>query len=105
MTDIRQIDDYFRNHPLQEQYLKFSVSERTGAANVAARDVAAALDNAAVTGTEQDTVSAAIAEQTIFLLLNPEYLTGTAAPVTGARTEALLKPLLASRSQITINRG
>ena len=102
---LSEVDLFFTEHPLKESYFSFSETERAGTLAVAERDVRAVTAGCSFQGEQLEFFQAAIAEQTIFLLLNPEYLTGTAAPVTGARTEALLKPLLAFRSQITINRG
>lgn len=72
-----EIDEFFREHPLKESYFKFSDAERAGIAAVAERDVTAAVANVPqISAKEQQLVDAAIAEQTVFLMLNPEYLTG-----------------------------
>ena len=63
--------------PLSEKYFSFAEAERAGCAAVAERDVRAALLDTAVSAEDETMfVNAAIAEQTVFLLLNPEYLTG-----------------------------
>lgn len=95
MTTVSELDDFFQNHPLQQQYFQFTAAERSGAAAVAGRDVAAALEYRDVPAEKQEFVTAAVAEQALFLLLNPEYLTGTAAPPLNVRSQALLKPLSA----------
>ena len=108
-----EIDEFFREHPLKESYFKFSESERSGIAAVAQRDVAAAIANVPeIPENKQLLVNAAIAEQTVFLMLNPEYLTGTYTNISavgsgdnlrrysgqssplGQRAAALIAPLL-----------
>ncbi len=80
-----EIDEFFREHPLKESYFKFSESERSGIAAVAQRDVAAAVANVSeISESKQLLLDAAIAEQTVFLMLNPEYLTGTFTNVSAA---------------------
>lgn len=108
MTNISDLDIFFQNHPLQEQYFQFSAAERAGAAAVAGRDVRAALNYMEIPTDRQDIFTAAVAEQTLFLLLNPEYLTGSAVPPLGPRPAALLKPLHTApvnSNSFTLNRG
>lgn len=113
--NISEIDAFFQEHPLKERYFSVDVSERAGVAAVAQRDVLAAVAGCTVSGEEAvEFLHAAIAEQTIFLMLNPEYLTGcytavstlssggvsrkfsgTASPL-GQRAAALIAPLLAA---------
>lgn len=72
-----ETDEFFREHPLKESYFKYSENERSGILAVAARDIQAAVSGIEpVNGDEKNFIDAAIAEQTIFLMLNPEYLTG-----------------------------
>ena len=73
---LSKVDEFFSAHPLKEQYFNFSGPERAGTAAVALRDVRSALAGYTVKDSEQEFFEAAVAEQTIFLLLNPEYLTG-----------------------------
>lgn len=110
---IIEIDNFFTNHPLAEKYFAFPEADRAGCAAVAQRDVRAALTGCPVSETEEnELVFAAIAEQTIFLLLNPEYLVGSythlsavvsageskrftgSQAVLGQRPAALIAPLL-----------
>ena len=73
-----EIDTFFMNHPLKERFFAFSAEERAGCAAVAERDVLAAVADCTLSGEKQQQfLNAAIAEQTVFLLLNPEYITGT----------------------------
>ena len=113
---ISDIDAFFAAHPLGEQFSSFSAGERADAAVVAERDVFAAAGDVDLTvGRRRELYDAAIAEQTIFLLLNPEYLTGrntrltaessagesrrfsTPDAVLGQRAAALLAPLISAR--------
>ena len=107
MVNVSDLDIFFQNHPLQQQYFQFSAAARAGAAAVADRDVEAALEYRDIPEELAAAFTAAVAEQALFLLLNPEYLTGTATPPLGARPQALLKPLLArTRAGITrVDRG
>ena len=114
---LSKVDEFFSAHPLKEQYFNFSGPERAGTAAVALRDVRSALAGYTVKDSEQEFFEAAVAEQTIFLLLNPEYLTGaytrTASlssagnsrkfsgqeSVLGQRPAALIAPLLNRKTQ------
>ena len=69
-------DDFFNDHPLKEHYFSFSEAERAGTLAVAERDILALLAGNRITEAEREFFQAAIAEQSIFLMLNPEYLTG-----------------------------
>ena len=109
---LSKVDEFFSAHPLKEQYFNFSGTERAGTAAVALRDVRSVLAGYTIKDSEQEFFEAAVAEQTIFLLLNPEYLTGAYTRTTslssagnsrkfsgqesvlGQRTAALLAPLL-----------
>lgn len=110
---LTEIDSFFQNHPLKERYFAVLDNERAGTAAVAERDVMAAVSHCEITGTEdREFLNAAIAEQTIFLILNPEYLTGaythtqslssggenrrfnTSNSPLGQRAAALISPLL-----------
>lgn len=74
---LTEIDQFFNDHPLKKEYFSAGDSERSGCAAVAERDVLAALGGyEPEKAIEKELFRAAIAEQTIFLLLNPEYLTG-----------------------------
>lgn len=105
-------DEFFNEHPLKEHYFSFSEAERAGTLAVAERDILALLAGSKVTEDEEPFFQAAIAEQSIFLLLNPEYLTGAYTrtvsisssghsrkfsgqeSVLGQRAAALLTPIL-----------
>lgn len=74
---LSEINSFFQSHPLKEQYFSVNENERAGTALVAERDVMAALGHCTIASAqEREFLNAAIAEQTIFLILNPEYLTG-----------------------------
>lgn len=75
---LTEIDTFFNNHPLKEKYFSFSESERAGCFAVAERDVTAAAARCLPLQSDetQRLFDAAVAEQTVFLMLNPEYLTG-----------------------------
>ena len=110
---ISEINSFFQSHPLKEHYFNVNESERAGTAAVAERDVMAAISHCTIsTDEERGFLNAAIAEQTIFLILNPEYLTGcyshassvgsggdarkftsSSSPL-GQRAAALIAPLL-----------
>lgn len=114
---LTETDTFFQNHPLKDKYFSFTDSERSACIAVAERDVTAALGNnlPLKNNALQELLDAAIAEQTVFLMLNPEYLTGsytrtsavTSAgesrrfsgqnSVLGQRAAALLEPLLANK--------
>ena len=116
---ITEINAFFQNHPLKEQYFAANDIVRTGTAAVAERDVLAAVSQCTVsTDEERGFLNAAIAEQTIFLILNPEYLTGcyshiqsigsggesrrftvNSSPL-GQRAAALIAPLLAKAAKV-----
>ena len=115
--ELSEINSFFLNHPLREEYFGFSEAERSGCAAVAERDVTAAAADADLTvAGHQALFDAAVAEQTVFLLLNPEYLTGGRTGVTavssggesrkfsasdsvlGQRAAALIVPLLEKSS-------
>lgn len=111
---LSEVDAFFQKHPLHDSYFKALNDERAGTLAVAERDVLAAVNHCEITtDQERSFLNAAIAEQTIFLLLNPEYLTGiyshtqslgsagesrrfssSASPL-GQRAAALIAPLLA----------
>ena len=111
---LSEINSFFQSHPLKEQFFSVNESERSGMALVAERDVMAAIGNRQIASAqEREFLNAAIAEQTIFLILNPEYLTGTfshtqsvgsagenrrftssSSPL-GQRAAALIAPILA----------
>lgn len=113
---LQEIDSFFGQHPLKEQYFSAPESERSGCAAVAERDVRAAIAHLPeeITSRYQEFIPAAIAEQTIFLLLNPEYLTGAYTRINslssagnscrfngqesplGQRAAALLSPLFSA---------
>ena len=111
---LNEIDSFFQNHPLKERYFAILDNERAGTAAVAERDVMAA-----VSTEDREFLNAAIAEQTIFLILNPEYLTGaythtqslssggenrrfqTSVSPLGQRAAALIAPLLAKAAAKT----
>ena len=116
--DLIETDNFFLVHPLKERYFSFGEAERSGIVAVAERDVRAAVAfHLPETGEEMDFFNAAIAEQTIFLMLNPEYLTGCYTRVNavdsageslrfsdqksllGQRAAALLAPLLNKTAQ------
>ena len=42
--ELSEINSFFQNHPLREEYFSFSEAERSGCAAVAERDVTAAAD-------------------------------------------------------------
>ena len=123
MLDITIIDRYFQTHPLSASYFGFSADDRRGAAAVAERDASAALDHEPVDEAHREVFAAAVAEQCLHLLLNPEKLTGRNDGVTsessaGAhrsyreqpsplcrRAAALLAPLKPAGGTVTINRG
>ena len=44
--ELSEINSFFQNHPLREEYFSFSEAERSGCAAVAERDVTAAADDA-----------------------------------------------------------
>ncbi len=110
---ISEINTFFQSHPLKEHYFSVNESERAGTAAVAERDVLAAVSHCTVSSEEdRGFLNAAVAEQTIFLILNPEYLTGcyshtqsigsgadsrrftsSSSPL-GQRAAALIAPLL-----------
>ena len=123
--DIIETDAFFQEHPLKERYFSAGESERAGVLAVAERDVRAAVAGCVISGDEDNGfLRAAIAEQMIFLMLNPEYLTGcytslsslasggenrkfssTVSPL-GQRAAALIAPILAkSTSGETENSG
>ena len=119
MTTINDIDNFFNIHPLKEAYFSFNESDRKGAMAVAQRDVMAALNYAEIQNSILETVTAAIAEQSVYLLLNPTVLTGAADIIAREnsagnqrvyrerltplciRAAALLKPLLENMSSDT----
>lgn len=76
MLTVTDGDLFFSEHPLNKCYLKFPAEQRGSAIVTAERDVAAALGKEALDDTSDSRVTAAVFEQAIFLLLNPEYLTG-----------------------------
>ena len=83
MMTVIEIDNFFLTHPLSEKYFSFSDVERAGCAAVAERDVRAVLLDVEISTDEEAAfVNPAIAEQTVFLLLNPEYLTGIYSRIT-----------------------
>lgn len=117
---LNEIDSFFQNHPLKERYFAILDNERAGTAAVAERDVMAAVSHCEINGTEdREFLNAAIAEQTIFLILNPEYLIGaythtqslssggenrrfqTSVSPLGQRAAALIAPLLAKAAAKT----
>lgn len=124
---LETIDDFFQDHPLKERYFACSEAERAGTAAVAERDILAATAHCKIESeSDKAFLLAAIAEQTVFLMLNPEYLTGcytrtsslssgggtrrfsdTASPL-GQRAAALIAPLLAAAERaekISANSG
>jgi hypothetical protein len=121
---LKNTDDFFRDHPLKEQYFACSETERAGTAAVAERDILAATAHCKIESeSDKEFLRAAIAEQTIFLMLNPEYLTGCytrtaslssgggtrrfsdpASPL-GQRAAALIAPLLAASERAGNNSG
>ena len=115
MLDITVIDNYFQNHPLSAQFLAFSATERAGAAKVAESDVSAALDYLPVPATRAEIFQAAVAEQCLCLLLNPEMLAGredASGKTSGVRraplcprAAALIAPLRDRGAALKLNRG
>ena len=121
---LSKVDEFFSAHPLKEQYFNFSGPERAGTAAVALRDVRSALAGYTVKDSEQEFFEAAVAEQTIFLLLNPENLTGSCDALAAEssagssrsyrarqnplclRAAALIAPLTAAKDAVVnISRG
>ena len=72
----QEIEKYFENHPLKEKFSSFPDDERRSCVSVAERDILAAIHPVVTQHSEADIFLAAVAEQTLFLLLNPENLTG-----------------------------
>ena len=124
MMDINAIDRFFESHPLKEHYFRFADSDRKGACAVAERDVCAAAGFMEIPQAHGDVFLAAVAEQAVFLLLNPENLTGscdTLAAENSAgssrsyrarqnplclRAAALIAPLTAAKDAVVnISRG
>ncbi len=122
MIEISAIDRFFESHPLQEYYFRFAENERKGACTVAERDARAAVGFMEIPENMSEIFLSAVAEQSIFLLLNPANLTGAADHVAAEnsagssrsfhsrknplclRAAALLAPLT-GRGVISVNRG
>ena len=112
MLDITVIDNYFQNHPLSAEFFTFPAAERAGAAKVAEADVSAALDHLPVSPAQTGIFEAAVAEQCLCLLLNPEMLTGgetddrrvRRGPL-GLRAAALIAPLRDRGAALKLKRG
>jgi hypothetical protein len=77
MVTINEIDKFFETHPLKTEYFVFSELERAGVILIARRDIQAALDYAEIPEQYQEFFTAAVAEQSIYMLLNPAALTGS----------------------------
>ena len=102
MVSITEADNFFQTHPLREKYLSFTDNERSSTLNVAQTDVMTAFDSDDIPEEYRDLLISAVAEQTIFLLLNPEYLTGkyeniSSENVSGSRRDFQDDPSLLCR--------
>ena len=104
MLTYSEIETVLQLHPLKEQFFKYTADERAGAFAVAERDVHAALDNVTIRDEWREQFRAAVAEQALFLLLNPEYLAGEKNEVMGKRAAHLIQPLKIF-SRIKLQRG
>ncbi len=78
MTDVSTIDEFFESHPLKEHYFRFAADDRRGACAVAERDVCAAAGLLEIPPDREKMFLPAVAEQCVYLLLNPIQLTGAA---------------------------
>lgn len=73
-----EIEKYLENHPLQEKFTSFSEKERCCCIRLAERDILTAIYPVRPRNSSEDEMFlAAVAEQTLFLLLNPEVITGS----------------------------
>ena len=123
MIDYSTLNARLQEHPLNAACAGFTAAERSGAAAVAERDVLAALDGRAVPEALREQFLSAVVEQCVFLLLNPEQLTGAADGVLAEaaagtsrrcrertsplclRAAALLAPLTAGEAALKLARG
>jgi len=74
MIDIEYVDAYFGNHPLGGRYLGFDAEARSAALAAARRDILASLGREAESD-DDAFAAAAVCEQTLHILLHPEFLT------------------------------
>ena len=118
---LEDLEKFFQDHPLKKEYFNHSDDERSGTFAVALRDIRALLGDYQPTDDDMEFFRAAVAEQTLFLLLNPEYLTGVYAHTAaltaagssrkfsnsdsplGQRAAALLAPLLKKAAAVSKN--
>ena len=102
MVSITETDNFFQTHPLREKYLSFTENERLSTLNVAQTDVMTALDTGDIPDKYRNMLISAVAEQTIFLLLNPEYRIGkydniSSENIAGSRRDFQSNPSLLCR--------
>lgn len=87
MISETYLEKYFASHPLAEKFLSAESALRTAAFAAARRDILAVLGREPEE--EQELAAAALCEQTVYILLHPEYLSDNGAEIASESVEGI----------------